>query len=245
LKWSRTAVVAMCCALSLPLLAKEKEKQAPAQVVDSGSFGVYTAGHRVGTETFSIRQDANGSVVSSEFKSEQGEQKAVQSSELQLTPSVELKVYTWKETLPEKNAAVVEPSDTFLVEHYGPATGDKQAEQNFLLPASTTILDDYFFVQREVLAWKYLKTSCPPQKGVPACPLNNKVQFGTLNPNARSSMAVSIEFSGREKLTIRGVENEFSRFVLRSENGDWAFWLDGQLKLVRMLAENGTEVLRD
>ena len=58
-------------------------------------------------------------------------------------------------------------------------------------------------------------------------------------------MAVSIEFSGREKLTIRGVENEFSRFMLRSENGDWAFWLNDQLKLVRMLAENGTEVVRD
>lgn len=244
-KWSRTAVLAMCCALALPLLAKEKEKPSSAQVVDSGSFGVYSAGHRVGTETFSIRQDANGSVVSSEFKSEQGEQKAVQSSELVLTPSVELKQYTWKETLPEKNEAVVQPSDAFLVEHYGPMIGDKQAEQSFLLPASTTILDDYFFVHREILAWKYLKTSCPPQKGVPACPLKSTVQFGTLNPNARSSMAVSIEFSGREKLTIHGVENEFSRFVLRSESGDWAFWLDDQLKLVRMLAENGTEVLRD
>jgi hypothetical protein len=58
-------------------------------------------------------------------------------------------------------------------------------------------------------------------------------------------MAVSIEFTGREKLTIRGTEHEFIRFVLRSENGDWAFWLDDQFKLVRLLADTGTEVLRD
>jgi hypothetical protein len=245
LKWLRAAVAATCCALALPLPAKEKEKQAPAQVVDSGSFGVYSAGHRVGTETFSIRQDANGSVVSSEFKSEQGEQKAVQSSELDLSPSVELKQYTWKETLPEKNEAVVEPSDAFLVEHYGPTTGDKQAEQNFLLPASTTILDDYFFVQREVLAWKYLATACTKEKTGLRCPPNQKVQFGTLNPNARSSMLVSIEFAGREKVTLRGAEQELNRFALRSETGDWAFWLDDQFKLVRVLTDNGTEVLRD
>jgi hypothetical protein len=225
-------------------MAKEKEKPAPAKVVDSGSFGVYSSGHRVGTETFTIRQDANGSVVSSEFRSEQGEQKAVQSSELDLTPSVELKLYTWKESLPEKSEATVEPSDAFLVEHYGAAQGEKQADQSFLLPASTSILDDYFFIHREVLAWKYLATACHQDKGPLECP-KQKVQFGTLNPHVRSSMAVSIESTGKDKLTIRGTEKDFNRFVLRSENGDWAFWLDDQLKLVRMLADNGTEVVRD
>ncbi len=80
---------------------------------------------------------------------------------------------------------------------------------------------------------------------MPACPLNQKVQFGALNPHARSSMAVSIEFTGREKLTIRGAEHEFIHFVLRSETGDWAFWLDDQLKLVRLLADGGIEVVRD
>lgn len=246
LELSGLAVVALCACLAWPLSgwAKEKERQPPAEAVDSGSFGVYSAGHRVATETFSIRPGPDGSVVSSEFKSEQGEQKAAQSSELDLTPSVELRRYTWKESLPEKTEAMVEPSDTFLVEHFG-SPGEKQQEQSFLLPASTTILDDYFFIQREVLAWKYLATACRHDKGPLRCPPNQKVQFGTLNPHARSSMGVSIEFAGPEKLTIRGAEHEFSRFVLRSENGDWAFWLDDQLKLVRLLADNGTEVVRD
>lgn len=247
LRWERSnlAVVVFCACLALPLSgwAKEKEKQPPTAAVDSGSFGVYSAGHRVATESFSIHQAADGSVVSSEFKSEQGEQKAAQSSELYLTPSVELRRYTWKESLPEKTEATVEPSEAFLVERFG-NPGDKPGEQSFLLPASTSILDDYFFIQREVLAWKYLATACRHDKGPLQCP-KQKVQFGTLNPHARSSMAVSIESTGRDKLTIRGTEREFNRFVLRSENGDWAFWLDDQFKLVRLLADNGTEVVRD
>jgi hypothetical protein len=237
--------VALCVCVAFPCSAwaKEKDKQAPAQPVDSGSFGVFSAGHRVATEKFSIQQGADGSVVSSEFKSEQGEQKAAQSSELELTPSVDLRRYTWTESLPEKTEATVEPSEAFLVEHFG-RPGEKLGEQSFILPASTSILDDYFFIQREVLAWKYLATACRHDKGPLECP-KQKVQFGTLNPHARSSMAVSIESAGREKLTIRGVEHEFNRFILRSESGDWAFWLDDQFKLVRLLADNGTEVVRD
>jgi hypothetical protein len=246
LKLSGLLVCALgaCLALPLPVWPKGKEKPPPAQAVDSGSFGVYSAGHRVATETFSIRGGPEGSVVSSEFKSEQGEQKAVQSSELDLTPSVEIRRYTWKEVLPEKTEATVEPSDTFLVEHFG-NPGEKQGEQSFLLPASTTILDDYFFVQREVLAWKFLATACRKEKGGLQCPPNQKILFGTLNPRARSSMAVTVEFSGQEKLTMRGAEHEFSRFLLRSENGDWTFWLDDQFKLMRLVSDSGTEVLRD
>jgi hypothetical protein len=58
-------------------------------------------------------------------------------------------------------------------------------------------------------------------------------------------MNVSIEFGGKEKVTIRGKEQELSRFNLSGETGDWAFWLDEQYKLVRMRADAGVEVLRD
>jgi hypothetical protein len=238
-------VVAILAGLMLAVPAYAKEKQS-VEVVDSGSFGVYTSGHRVATETFSIKKGAEGTLVSSEFKSEQGEQKAVQSSELDLTPSVELRRYEWKELSPEKTGATVVPNDTFLIERFGDNQNEKQHEQNFLLPASTTILDDYFFVQREVLAWKYLASACRHDKGALQCPVKQKTQFGTLNPHARSSMSVSIEFIAREKLTLGSAEREFSRFLLRSETGDWAFWLDDQFKLVRLLADGqGTEVVRD
>jgi len=220
-----------------------KEKEASGAAVDSGSFGVYSGGHRLATETFTIAQGPQGSIVTSEFKSEQGEQKAEQSSRLDLTPSVELREYTWKELLPEKNQVTVTPNESFLIERF--TAGEKQHEQNFLLPASTTILDDYSFIHRELLAWKYLHTACKSDKGSLGCPKGQKVQFGTLNPHERSSMAVSIEFGGVEKLTIRGKELELSRFNLHAETGDWAYWLDEQLKLVRLQSDGGVEVVRD
>jgi len=230
--------------VTIPMSAKDKEKST-ADVIDSGSFGVFTTGHRVATETFAIKQGPDGSVVSSVFKSAQGEQQAEQSSELQLTPSVDLRRYEWKEVSPEKTVATVTPNDNFLIERFGEGPNDKQHEQNFLLPPSTSILDDYFFVQREVLAWKYLASTCKKDKGVLECPMKQAVHFGTLNPHARSSMSVSIEFAGRDKVTVGGAEHDLSKFVLKSETGDWSFWLDDQFKLVRLLNDNGTEVIRD
>ena len=223
--------------------AVAKDKESTENTVDSGSFGVFNGEHRVATETFTISQGPQGTLVSSEFKSEQGEQKAQQSSRLELTPSVELRQYTWKELLPEKNQVTVMPNETFLIEHF--SAGDKQHDQNFLLPPSTTILDDYAFIQREVLAWKYLHAACKAEKGNLGCPKGQKTEFGTLNPHARSSMPVAIEFGGLEKVTIRGKQQELSRFNLHSETGDWAYWLDGQLKLIRLQSDGGTEVVRD
>jgi hypothetical protein len=222
-----------------------KEKDTPAKVVDSGSFGVFNGSHRVATETFSIKQDADGSVVSSEFKAEQGEQKAAQSSELDLTGSVNLRHYEWKEIIPEKLQATVDPNDTFLIERFSTGPDGKLHDQNFLLPASTSIVDDYFFIHREVLAWRFLATVCKQEKAALGCPANQKAQFGTLNPHARSSLLVSIEFTGKDKVTVRGAERELSRFMLRSETGDWAMWLDDSFKIVRLLGDNGIEVVRD
>jgi hypothetical protein len=242
---------ALSLLLGLPLISaaapgKDKEKEPAGQSVDSGSFGVFMGGRRVATETFSIAQNGSGSVVTSEFKSEQGVEKALQSSELRLSPAGEIVRYEWKETSPEKIQAVVEPNNDFLIERTTTNPEDKPAEQPFLLPVSTSVLDDYFFVQREVLLWKYLATGCRQDKGRLACPLGQRTQFGTLNPHSRASTPVSVQFSGREKVTIRGVEQELSRFELKSDAGDWAAWLDDQFKLIRILvADANTEVVRD
>lgn len=238
-------LLALLGAQVAPTQLSAKEKDTPAKIVDSGSFGVFNGAHRVATETFSIKQDAEGSVVSSEFKAEQGEQKAVQSSELDLTGSVNLRHYEWKEIVPEKLQVTVDPNDSFLIEHFSVGADGKLHDQNFLLPSSTSILDDYFFIQREVLAWKFLATVCKQQKTGLGCPPNQKAQFGTLNPHARSSMLVSIEFTGKDKVTVRGAERDLSRFMLRSETGDWAMWLDDSFKIVRLLGDNGIEVVRD
>ncbi len=241
----RTAVIAGVLGWALiaaTALGKDNEAD---KTVDAGSFGVFIGGQRVATETFSIVQNSAGSVVTSEFKSEQATQKAEQSSELKLSPGGEIIHYEWKETSPEKIEAVVEPNNDFLVERTTTKPGDKPAEQPFLLPASTMILDDYFFIQREVLLWKYLSMSCRQDKGKLSCPLNQSTHFGTLNPHAQTSMSTSVQFSGREKVMIHGGEQELSRFEMKSDTGDWSAWLNDQLKVIRIVPGGNTEVVRD
>jgi hypothetical protein len=222
------------------------ERTSPGQTVDSGSFGVFMNGKRVATETFSIHQSSTGSTITSRFKTEAGPDQAEQSSELQLTAAGELKSYEWKEISPGQSQATVLPGQDFLTERYTDNPAAKPHEQPFLLPASTSVLDDYFFIQREVLAWKYLATSCKQEKGGVNCPLKEKAQLGTLNAHARASALVNIQFSGREKIAVRGVEHELIRLDLKSETSDWTLWLDDQLKVQRIVdSGNTTEVVRD
>ena len=244
----RKAIYVGVCLLlaSVAIAHAKKGKEPEGKMVDSGSFGVFMNGRRVATETFSIQQGSSGSIATSHFKTETGVDPASQSSELQLTSSGDIRKYEWKELIPGKGSAVVMPSNDFLMERSSKTPEDKPQEQPFLLPASTSILDDYFFIQREILAWKYLATGCRHEQGQVQCPLQQKVQFGTLNPHQGSSMLVSIEFMGKDKVQFHGAERELNHFILKSEGGDWSLWLDDQFKLMRILiASDNTEVVRD
>jgi len=241
-RWSCVLILA----LSLSSTALAKEKGGDGQKVDSGSFGVFMNGRRVGTETFSITQNANGSVIQSEFKAEGSAGQAVQNSEMQLTGTGEIRRYEWKEQSPGKAQSVVVPNDQFLTQKWSTGPQDKQQEQPYLLPSATSILDDYFFVHREVLAWKYLASACRTEKGQVQCPLKQKAQFGTMNPRQHSSAPASMEFMGREKVTVGSAEKELSKLELKSEAGSWLIWFDDQFKVLRIsIPSEKTEVVRD
>jgi len=233
-------------ALLLSGVALAEEKGGPGQKVDSGSFGVFMNGRRVGTETFSITQNPNGSVIQSEFKAEGSAGQAVQNSELQLTGTGEIRRYEWKELSPGKAQSVVIPNDQLLTQKWSAGPQEKEQEQPYLLPTATSILDDYFFVHREVLAWKYLASTCRTEKGQVQCPLKQRAQFGTMNPRQHSSAPASMEFMGREKVTVGNVEKELSKLELKSEAGSWLIWFDDQFKVLRIsIPSEKTEVVRD
>ena len=243
LVWCIAASGSLASAAPMP---KEKEKEHEGQNVDSGSFGVFQNGHRVGTETFSIHQTANGSVIQSEFKTENAPIQAVQTSEMQLTAGGDIRRYEWKEVSPEKALSVVLPNSDFLTQKWSTGPEDKEHEQPYLLPASTSILDDYFFVHREVLAWKFLGASCKQDKGQVQCPLKQRAQFGTMNPRQHSSAPLSAEFLGREKVSLKNGQQDLLKLELKNDAGTWQLWLDDQFKVMRMsvVGEN-TEVVRD
>jgi hypothetical protein len=228
--------------LALPAAVSAGSKETEGKKVDSGSFGVFMAGRRMGTETFSITQNANGSVIQSEFKTEGVANQAAQSSEMQLTATGEIRRYDWKELSPGKAQSGILPNDQFLMQKWSANPDEKPQEQPYLLPSSTSILDDYFFVHRELLVWKYLALACPKGKAEPC----QRMQFGTLNPHQRSSAPVSMEFLGRQKTTVRGTEQSLFKVELKSDAGAWELWLDDQFKVIRIqVPTENTEVVRD
>jgi hypothetical protein len=247
-QFSRMMTMLMAGVLAAPLIAvaSDKDKKDSNGLVDSGSLGVFMGGKRIATETFSIQQNSEGSVISSQFKTEEGTDKAAQTSELQLAPNGDIRKYEWKELSPGKAQATVAPSNDYLMEHISGTPNEKAEDQPFMLPLSTSVLDDYVFIHREVLVWRYLASTCKRENGLVQCPANQKTQFGAINPHQRSSLPLSVEFQGRDKVSIRGSEHELNKFVLRSEGGDWTIWLDDQFKLQRVLVTgDNTEVIRD
>jgi hypothetical protein len=230
-----------------PLSARSKQKgpEHAASVVDAGTFSILIAGRKIGTETFSIRQSADGSVASSEIRIEEGESKARQTSELRLSLTGELRRYEWRELLPGKAQIVLEPQDEFLVERIT-SENEKPIEQPFLMPPSGQVLDDFFFSHREILLWRYLALVCRPASGQMQC-ATQKSQFGVVIPRQHTSGMVSIEYVGRDRLALNGQQLELNHFRLTAEDADdWDLWLDSNQKLVRILIPSShTEVLRD
>jgi hypothetical protein len=227
---------------------KEKDKEAKhdGQEIDSGSFGVFQNGHRVGTETFSIYQTGYGSVIHSEFKTENAPTEAVQTSEMQLTAHGDIRRYEWKELSPGKAQSQIVPNSDFLTQKWRTSPQEKEQEQPYLLPVSTNILDDYFFVHREVLAWKFLGASCKQDKGPLECPVKQRAQFGSLNPHQHSPAPLSMEFLGREKISLKSGLQDLLKLELKSDASTWQLWLNDQFKVMRMvIVGENTEVDRD
>jgi hypothetical protein len=240
------ALVWCITAWAVPM-PKDKDKEHEGQKVDAGSFGVFQNGHRVGTETFSIYQTGSGSVIDSEFKTENAPTAAVQTSEMQLTSKGEIRRYEWKEVSPGNAQSVVVPNDDFLNQKWSAGPDEKEHEQPYLLPPSTSILDDYFFIHRELLAWKVLTMVCSKQaNGQLQCQPKQHTQLPTLDPHQHSSAVLNAEFLGREKVNLKNGPQDLLKVELKSDAGTWQLWLDDEFKVMKMLVvgEN-TEVVRD
>jgi hypothetical protein len=244
LRWATATALWVMIATMAPLAWPGPRRTAleKGQVVDAGSFGVFVNGRRMATETFRIEQHPDVSIATADFKLQDGS-KGSQQSELQITPAGNLRHYEWHEVGSGKAQLTVEPNNEFLLERVVPNPPSPPSEQTFLLPISTMVLDDYFFSHREILAWRYLAQSCEGKlEGCKA----GRLEFGVLLPAQRSSITVALEYAGTETITVHGQPQLLNRINFSSEAGDWILWLDGNLKLIRILipADN-TEVVRD
>ncbi len=224
---------------AMPLIAKDPGNQP----VDAGAFGIFMNGRRIATETFSIHQANGGSTISSQIKDGNGT--PLQRSELQLASTGALVRYEWHELAPGNSALTVVPDNEFVRESITQKPGDKPFEQPFLMPTTSPILDNNFFVHREILAWRYLGASCSSETAGLKC---GPGEFGVLVPQGHSSYHLSIEPIGDEKLPIRGTEQTLLRITLKGDDGEWSLWLDTKdhYKLIRVIkAGEQVEVVRD
>lgn len=213
-----------------------------AQVVDSGSFGVYINGSRVATETFKVEQRADGSIAKSELKAQDG---ATQRSEMELSPQGNIIRYGWEQVQPKKEQVTVVPKDEFLSETINAGPNQKTFNVPHLMPLSTPIMDNNFFLHREILLWRYLASGCTSKSEGLSCS-SAPQQFGVLVPTQHMAEKVTIDFKAREKISLRGKEIECSMFHMSTEDSDWLLYLDDQQRLVRIVATAaGLEVTRD
>jgi hypothetical protein len=240
MRWGAIAV--LVCVVA-GYAADKKDKAASSGTVDSGAFGVFVKGQRVLTETFSVQQENGASIVKSQLQ-ESNNSAAVQKSELQMTGSGELIRYDWNDN---NGSLAVMPKNEFLIEKITAPGSSKPAEQPFLMPNTSVILDNNFFVQREVLVWRYLAANCHNDGGNLKCQ-KEPVEFGVLVPQDRTSMRVRLELAGAEKAAIHGTERDLLRLNLKGESFSWTLWVDqkDQFKLVRVqIPDDNTEVVRD
>ena len=165
---------------------------------------------------------------------------------MQLTAKGDIRRYEWKEVSPEEAESVVIPKDEFLMQRWRSGPQGKEQEQPYLLTLSTSILDDYFFIQREVLAWKFLAAACKQEKGQVQCPVKQRTRFATMNPHGHSSASLSAEFLGREKVALKNGPQDLLKLELQTEAATWQLWLDDQFKVMKIsIVGENTEVERD
>jgi hypothetical protein len=226
---------------SLFASAGSKKTAVAGHVIDSGIFGVYVKGKRVAQEKFEIVQTPEMSIAKGELRLE--DSKTAQLAEVQLAPNGNLIRYQWSES--GKGQAVVEPKDEFLVEHVTLSEPQKSAEQPFILPTSTLIMDDGFFSQRELLLWRYLSTQCQPKQGEKGCTLVAQ-QYGVIVPRQQTSIQLTVEFKGSQKVNVRGTDMDLQRFELHTEGYDWTIWIDPSYKIQKIAVDaEGTEIYRE
>jgi hypothetical protein len=245
----KTAAVAVLIMAAVALQtaaarSKDEKKHDTRQMVDSGAFDVIVKGQHVITESFSIEEQSGISIVKAQLKETAGND-PVQKSELEFTSLGNLLRYEWNDN--SGGSLSVMTDNDFLKEKITAPGSTKPAEQSFLMPSTSMILDNNFFVQREVMAWRYLALDCKSEGGGLKCQ-QGPAEFGVVVPQERTSMSVRLELVGKEKVSIRGAQRDLLRVNLSGENFQWSLWLDDQdhFKLMRVsIPADDTEVVRE
>jgi hypothetical protein len=171
--------------------------------------------------------------------------KAEQSSVLTMNSAGELVRYSWKELSPGKATTTVEVTEKAVMQHIVMPTEKKPVDIPYMTPASTMVLDDNVFAHRQLLVWRFLRSSCGKTDGKQSCA---PLKLGVLVPAQHVVAVVGVDYVGSEKLQYKGAERAVDHLKLTSDDLEWNIWVDpaDSYKILRInIPVNKTEVLRD
>jgi hypothetical protein len=234
------------CMVVLAGVAAAGDQKGASGMVDSGTFNILVNGKRVATETFRMEQKDGMNVVTSELRADTAEKPAVQQAEMKVASDGNLKRYHWKETSPRKAELSLEPQDAFFVMNVSEKDGTPSKQSTHPLSGFTSILDDNFFSQLQVLAWKYMALGCKPAPTGGSVCVWSEQKLPIFNPHQQQSQLITAVYLGLRKVTLNGAAQDYHALTFKAEAGEWMAWMDQKNRLVRVLipGEN-TEVLRD
>jgi len=251
--WATLIFLAMASALYAQKNSTSNDKKKapePASMLDSGTFSIQLNGRQVAREEFHIESHGSEATIHSDLHYADGATKAEQTAELQIDSNGVLKKYNWKETAPGSSLISVEPQDqNFLTLRYVENGADlsKAKDTTHPLSVATNILDDYFFSQIEVLAWRYMAAICRlDEKGVNQCKMELQ-RFPALNPHQQTSYLISVRMTGQGKCNWKNKEHNCVTVKFNTEASEWTVWLDSTdyNKMLRVNTPEGLEVVRE
>jgi hypothetical protein len=232
LDWSMVARVAMLLAVSLGLAAgaragakKGQGGQNSSETVAAGSFGVFIPGQRAATETFTIRQQANTSTIKAQLQQTSVADPVSQKSNLEITANGGGLRYEWSQSSVASLAVL--PNNQFLLEKISTPSSSKPAERPFLMANTSFILDNNFFVHREVLVWRYLATSLEARRQQFPVPTGSG-KFRSTCSSGPELDAGAPGTGGQEKIQVRRTDRDLMRVNLKDDDFDSALGLDEQ-----------------
>lgn len=244
LKTFRASVMVLAASLFSAVLVMAAPPKDTGKVVDAGTYSITVDGARVGTETFKIQDMGATNVTTSQIKITSGN-KAEQSSVLTMTSAGDLVRYAWREISPGKSETSVEVTEKAVMQHLVIPGEKKATDIPYMTPNSTMVLDDNAFVHRQLLVWRFLRSSCSVTDGKETC-ANGKL--GVLVPAQHVIAVMSIELVGVEKMQYKGAEKDVAHLKLTSDDVEWNIWVDpaDSYKILRMnIPANKVEVTRD
>ena len=210
---------------SAAFAADKKDKTEPAKPIDSGSFGVFIKGQRVATETFSIEQRNGISIIKSQLKETAGSDNVPRSPIWKSQPLENSSRYEWSQS---SGGSLTRSSDNeFLIEKIQSQVRQNPPNSAFLLPSAPPILDNNFFVHREVLAWRYLwPPICKPEGRELQVPAGCRPTLACWSRRTAPPCTSAWNWSEKKRSRSRGTERELLRLNLTRRHFDWALWVD-------------------